>query len=145
MKKIYTLALGAFALLAPLSLSANDMPIPVDQLPAAAQTFVTKTFPGKTIVYAEKDLDYVVEYEARLSDGTKVKFTEAGDWKKVDCNYQAVPAALVPEVIATYVTTNYPGTMIVEIKKAVYGYEVKITNGLELKFNPTGTLLGIDD
>ena len=63
----------------------------------------------------------------------------------MDCKYYAVPAALVPEVIATYVQTKYPGVMITKIDKELYGYEIEINNGLDLKFSPTGQLLGIDD
>ncbi len=35
--------------------------------------------------------------------------------------------------------------MITKIDKELYGYEIEINNGLELKFSPTGQLLGIDD
>ena len=135
------------ALIAPLTLKADDdMPIPVDQLPVAAKDFVKQYFPDKTIIYAEKEAKFVgVEYQARLSDGAKIKFNGDGSWDKVDCKFYAVPAALVPEVIATYVQTNYPGVMITTIDKELYGYEIEINNGLDLKFSPTGQLLGIDD
>ena len=146
MKK-FLLSLLAMALIAPLTLKADDdIPIPVDQLPAASKEFVKQYFADKTIVYAEKEMKYAgVEYQARLSDGAKINFNGDGSLDKVDCKYYAVPAALVPEVIATYVQTNYPGVMITKIDKELYGYEIEINNGLDLKFSPTGQLLGIDD
>lgn len=146
MKKFF-LSLLVMALIAPLTLKADDdMPIPVDQLPAAAKEFVKQFFPDKTIVYAEKEIKFVgVEYQARLSDGAKINFNGDGSWDKVDCKFYAVPAALVPEVIATYVQAHYPGVMITKIDKELFGYDIEINNGLELKFAPNGTLLGIDD
>ncbi|MBO7511202.1 MAG: hypothetical protein J6T35_08465, partial [Bacteroidales bacterium] len=64
MKKFF-LSLLAMVLIAPLTLKADDdMPIPVDQLPAAAKEFVKQFFPDKTIVYAEKESKFVgVEYQ----------------------------------------------------------------------------------
>ena len=48
MKKFF-LSLLALALIAPVTLKADDdMPIPVDQLPAAAKDFVKQYFPDKT-------------------------------------------------------------------------------------------------
>lgn len=146
MKK-FLLSLLVAACIAPTVLKADDdMPIPVDQLPAAAKTFVQQFFADKTIVFAEVEMKMTGrEYEARLSDGTKITFNADGVWDKVDCKYQAVPAGLVPQVLAAYVQANYPGTMIVKIDKELYGYELEISNGLDLKFSPDGKLLGIDD
>lgn len=146
MKK-FLLSLMIAAFIAPAVLRAdNDKPIPVDQLPAAAKTFVQQFFADKTIVFAEVEMNITgKEYEARLSDGTKITFNAEGVWDKVDCKYLAVPASLVPEVLAAYVQAHYPGTMIVKIDKELYGYELEISNGLDLKFSPDGKLLGIDD
>lgn len=145
MKK-FMLSLLVAVFFAPVALRADDMPIPVDQLPQAAKTFVQQFFADKTIVSAEVEMKLIgKEYEARLSDGTKITFNGEGVWDKVDCKYQAVPAELVPQVLAAYVQANYPGTMIVKIDKELYGYELEISNGLDLKFSPDGKLLGIDD
>ena len=84
---------------------ADDRPIPVEQLPASAKTFVTNNFQGKKILYAEKDWN---SYECRLDDGTKIEFTAKGDWKQVDRHrMSAVPTALVPAAIKQYVNSNY--------------------------------------
>ena len=122
---------------------ADDRPIPVEQLPASAKTFVTKNFQGKKILYAEKDWN---SYECRLDDGTKIEFTSKGDWKKVDCNrMSAVPTALVPAAIKQYVKSNYGNCMITKIDKERYGYDIELSNDLELKFNNQGALIGMDD
>ena len=121
---------------------ADDTPIPVEQLPVAAKTFVQTHFQGKKILYAEKDWN---SYECRLNDGTKIEFNRKGNWKKVDCHMTAVPAGIVPETIQQYVTSNFPGTIITKIDKERYGYDIELSNDIDLKFNYQGALIGMDD
>ena len=125
---------------------ADDKIIPVEQLPAAAKDFVKKNFPNTTISYATKDNEFGgAKYEARLADGTEIDFDKKGNWDKVDCKTRAVPAALVPETISQFVKTNHPGTVIVKIDKERNGYEIELSNDLDLKFNKNGKLIAIDD
>ena len=129
-----------------LSTFADDRIIPNEQLPAAAKTFVKNTFPGQGVAYAKMDRDFgKTTYEVRLSNGTEVEFDAKGTWDKVDCNYTAVPSQLIPAPIANYVKTHYRGAAIVKIDKERYGYDVELSNDLELKFNGKGQLIGIDD
>ena len=125
---------------------ADDKIIPVEQLPASAKTFVKKYFPQATIEYATKDTEFMgTTYEVRLSDGTEVDFDKKGNWDNVDCKTKAVPASLVPAAIAQYVKAHYPNTVIVKIDKERSGYDIELSNDLELKFNSKGKLIGIDD
>ena len=121
---------------------ADDTPIPVEQLPAAAKTFVQTNFKGKKILSAEKDWN---SYECRLDDGTKIEFNRKGTWKKVDRNMIALPAAIVLAAIQQYVSTNFPGTVITKIDKERYGYEIELSSDIDLKFNYQGVLIGMDD
>ena len=124
---------------------ADDRVIPAEQLPAAAKSFIAKHFPQKKIAYAEKDGTINATYEARLSDGTEIEFDKKGNWDKVDCKRKAVPAALIPAAIAKYVKDNYPKAAIVKIDKERSGYEIELSNKLELKFNKSGKFVGMDD
>lgn len=129
-----------------LTSMADDRMIPVSQLPATVNTFVTKNFPGKTITYAEKDVEFGgTKYEVMLNDGAKIEFDKKGNWDNVDCKTKAVPASLVPAAIAQYVKAHYPNTVIVKIDKERGGYEIELSNDLDLKFNSKGKLIGIDD
>lgn len=121
---------------------ADDVPIPVDQLPADAKIFVQKNFQGQKIIYAEKDWN---SYECRLDDGTKIEFNKKGNWKKVDRKFTAVPAALIPDAIQQYVNTNFPNCSIIKIDKERYGYDIELSNDIDLKFNYQGALIGMDD
>lgn len=134
MKKIITLMLVA----ATASFSAAvfaGTPIDPSDLPKAAQTFLSKHFPGDNVRKAEKDRDFRgVEYDVDLMSGAEVDFRDNGDWKDVKApKGKAVPAAIVPAAIAKYITTNYEGQSIVEISRKRGGYEVELLNGIELK------------
>lgn len=124
---------------------ADDRVIPVEQLPAQAKTFIQNTFPGQTISYATIDRGVRKTYEVHLDNGIEVEFDKNGTWDKVVCKFSAVPQNLVPAAIANYVKTHFPGTQIVKIDKERYGYEIELSNDLELKFNKKGVLMNIDD
>jgi hypothetical protein len=56
-----------------------------------------------------------------------------------------VPAALVPAAILQYVKVNFAGCSVTKIDKEHHGYDIELSNDLELKFNHQGMLVGIDD
>lgn len=125
---------------------ADDRPIPVEQLPAAAKAFVKEHFPENPIVYAKIDIEMQkTEYEARLNDGSKVEFDEQGNWKEVDCHNKAVPTALVPKTVAEYVQAKFPDIAVTKIARKWYGYEVELLSDLELRFDKEGAFIGFDD
>ena len=146
MKRMNYLLAALMSLLLLSITSCDDRPITVDQLPAAAKTLVQQHFPDLTVIYAEKDFEILgSKYDARLSDGTEIGFNSKGDWTKVDRNLEAVPAVLIPEVIANYVGTSFAGASITKIEKTRRGYEVELSNGLEIKFATDGRVLELDD
>ena len=57
----------------------------------------------------------------------------------------AVPAAIVPAAIQQYVSTSFPGTVITKIDKERYGYDIELSNDIDLKFNYQGAIIGMDD
>ncbi len=127
--------------------SCDDKPVVPSQLPQEVQTFIQQNFPGKNITLAQKDSEWLffTKYDVSLNDGTQVSFDTDNVWDKVEARTSAVPAALVPQAIATFVATNYPTVPIVKIDKENYGYEVELANELELKFNEAGALMEMDD
>ena len=162
-KQVLFLAALTCMMVHSVSTLANDRIIPVNQLPEAAQKFVKATFPGQTISYATVDMDFGSKtYEVRLDNCVEIEFDKNGTWDKVDCNYIAVPdkngtwdkvdcnyiavpSDLVPVAIAEYVKTNFAGTKIVKIDKEHGGYEVELSNDIELHFNSQGKLMYFDD
>lgn len=134
--------LMALMCLASLSIMADDTPIPVEQLPEAAKTFVQSNFKDQKIMYAEKDWN---SFECRLADGTKIEFTKKGAWKKIDRKSAAIPAGIVPDAILQYVKGNFPDCIVTKIDKERYGYDIELSNDIDLKFNFQGALIGMDD
>ena len=62
----------------------------------------------------------------------------------VDCKKREVPQGLVMKPIQRYVTKNFPGVKIVKIEKDFKGFEVDLSDGVELKFDRLGTFKGAD-
>ena len=144
-KSVFFLAALVCMMMQTVSTFAYDRLIPEEQLPAEAKAFIQKTFPGQTISYAKIDFDGRKTYEVRLSNGTEVEFDKNGTWDKVDCNFSAVPAELVPANIANSVKSSFPDAVIVKIDKERGGYDIELSNDLELKFNKNGQMVRIDD
>ena len=87
----------------------------------------------------------VDDYEVVLTDGTEVKFDRNGNWEEVEvAANKRVPEALVPAGIRNYVSDNQHGTRIVGIEKSRKGYEVTLSNGVEIKFNREGQFIRYD-
>lgn len=132
MKKIiFTLIVSLFAFAA----FAQDMPIQPNQLPANAQSFISSTFSGATIVAAQKDRD---EFEAALNNGTKITFALNGEWDSIE-SYSVLPAGILPAAVEA--AANAQGGNIVKIDKDFGYYEVKLQNNVELKIDLNGKIL----
>lgn len=142
MKLIKLLSVAAVCLLFTAVSCAHDRIIPVTQLPAQAQTFIKTYFADKTVAYAKQD---GAKYEVKFNDGAEVEFDRKGNWDNVDCKFTAVPDAIVPEQIKNYVAANHPGALITKIDKERYGYEIELSNSLELKFDRNFNIFDIDD
>ena len=141
MKKLMILTTILMALGISTACADNDKPIAVTQLPQKAQLFIKTHFPKEKVALAKLERDFLeTRYEVVFTNGSKV-----GEWKEVECKYSAVPTAIIPAQIASYVSQNYPDTQIVQIDRDKRDYEVKLTNRLELTFDLNFNLIGIDD
>lgn len=146
MKKIMFLLTLVFSLCVVNAFGFNDKVIGKNQLPAQAQSFLNENFADVKISYAKQETDFIERsYEVVLADGTKLEFTKKGNWKEVDCRYSEVPSAIVPAPIKNYINENYSGSRVLKIERDSRGYEVKLSNKLELKFNNDFKIVDIDD
>ena len=110
-------------------------------------TFVSTYFPQTSIQYARQDGN---EIEVKLADKTEIDFYLNFDWKQIDCEkslvYSSVPTELVPAQITAYVSANFPGKVIETIeKKHNGGWEIELSNGLEITFDANFNVTEIDD
>lgn len=146
MKKLMIIAAVLLFVASAPACADNDKPITVSQLPQTAQQFVKNHFPKEKVAYAKVERDFLeVQYEVVFTNSSKLEFNKNGEWKEVNCKYSAVPKAIVPAQIASYVSQNYSGADVVRIERDPREYEVKLTNGLELTFDTSFNLIDIDD
>lgn len=115
-------------------------------LPQAAKTTIANNFKGKvSLVKTEKEFGSVKEYEVILTDGTEITFDKNGNWKDVEVNIsKSVPSSIVPKAITDYVKKNQKNQRIVGLEKDRGGYEVELSNGVEMKFDTAGNFLKFD-
>lgn len=146
MKRLSILAAAILSFGILTASAGDDTPITVGQLPQTAQNFIRSHFPDHKVAYAKEERDLMkLSYDVVFADGTKLEFDKNGDWKEVDTKPATVPAAIVPERIATYIRSNYPDAAIVAIDRSPRKYEVELSNGLEVKFDIRYNFIGVDD
>jgi hypothetical protein len=146
MKKILVIILAVFSLGVVTVKADNDRVITKDALPAKAQQFVNAHFASVKISYIKEDRDFFDRnYELVFADGSKIEFGRNGEWVDVDCRYNSVPQAIVPDAIKAYVKSNFPDVKIIEIERKRANHEVKLSNKLELVFDKNLKIKGIDD
>ena len=109
-------------------------------LPAAAQTTLKKNFKSEvSLVKTDRTLGRVTEYEVILTDGTEISFDRSGNWKEVEVRRSSeVPSAFVPDGVKAYVKQYQKGAKVVGIERKRGGYDVELSNGVEMKFSKDG-------
>lgn len=144
MKK-YLLTIVSLAL-SVVATSAQQKLIEVKDLPQSSQSFIQKHTPkGKVSVVTMEREGAATDYKVTFKNGTTVEFNKKGEWTEMECKRNAVPTAIVPAKIATYVNARFPDEKIVKIERDKRTTDVKLSNKLELKFNSKGEMVEIDD
>ena len=125
--------------------AGNDKPINVNELPAKAQTLLSKHFKGQKVMLATIESGVVSRsYDVVLRNGTKLEFDKKGNLTEIDCKQGIVPSQLIPQPIKNYLKENYRGEAVRKIKLNKKEYEVELTNGIDLTFNKHFQLIDID-
>lgn len=144
--KIWMVALLGILFVGTTAFADNEKPVSVNNLPALARQVITRNFAGKKVAFAKVESGVINKnYDVIFTNGDKVEFDKKGAWTEIDCEHTSVPAALVPSAIRNYVNSNYSGNIILKIERNSREYEVKLSNGLEIKFNSKFQVTDIDD
>lgn len=116
-------------------------------LPVAAQTVLKDNFKAKVShIKINKDFGRITEFDVVLTDGSEITFDSKGNWKDIEMSRNAsVPSAFIPTAISTYVKANQKNVKITGIEKNRSGYDVELSNGVEMKFNSEGRFQRYDD
>lgn len=143
MKRFTSILIAAFALFAlPLSADAGGKVIPFSKLPTEAQNFIKTHFSSVKVLQATSDWS---EYEVILEGNAKLEFDRSGNWKEINCRGGSVPESAVPARIQAYVKDHFSPDKVRTIERHVRGYEVKVTSGIELKFDKNCNFVRLDD
>lgn len=145
MKKILlalAVAVGCTSLASAGKTYAHDASV----LPIEAKSVIDNNFKAKvSVVKIEKKFGKVSEYEVTLTDGTEISFDSHGNWDDIEVNKASkIPSALIPSKIADYVAKYHKGNHIVGIDKSRSGYEIDLSNGVEMKFDKAGNFKRYD-
>ena len=125
--------------------AGHDKPINVNELPATAQTLLSKHFKGQKVMLATIESGVVSRsYDVVLRNGTKLEFDKKGNLTEIDCKQGIVPNQLIPQPIKNYLKENYRGETVRKIELNKKEYEVELANGIDLTFNKHFQLIDID-
>ena len=142
MKKVFVLAL--FIGLALTNTSCNGKKTKV------INDFVRAYFPDTEVIANIKD---GLDRDVTLSDYTQIGFDGNlfGNlkWEEVDCRHASlsttVPAALVPVEITNYVNRIHGSQSITKISKDNRGWDIELSNGIEIEFDKRFNVVDFDD
>lgn len=143
MKKLIVLLLALLP--ATMVMADNNKPVTFEQLPAAAKQFIKTHFPEAKITLATVERSLLPTYDVIFTDGTKLEFSTSGEWKEIDCKYSQVPEAALPAEIVAYLKAHHPGVTVRDIERDRFGYELNLSNRLEISFWANGKIRGYDD
>ena len=144
MKRIIALilSLSVFA----LSAKADDKPIDYEQLPAAAMAFIQSDFPSLSISFITRDADLLdTTYDVHFTNGLKLEFNSKGEWKEISNATVLIDTKYIPKEILASIASRWPDAGIKKIERYRQGYEIELTNRLELKYDKHFRLVEIDD
>jgi len=120
-------------------------------LPQIILDYITQNYANATIIEAE--IESNGNYEVSLSNGVELYFNSNGDFLMTGNDYNDdnddndssnIDPASLPQIILDYITQNYPNTTITEAEiESNGGYEVSLSNGIELYFDQDGNFLSI--
>jgi hypothetical protein len=116
-------------------------------IPPAVKNYVAINFPSAKIINIERDHEaHGIAYDITLDNGVEIDFNSRNQWESIDCEHASisVPINLLPKSIGEYIQSTYPGEKVIEVERDAYGYELKLTNRLELIFDKNGEFMRID-
>lgn len=143
-KLIVIIALFFGVISASAALPIDKYSINRKDLPEEAQQMLDEHFPKAKVsmVKVDRHLLKKTDYDVKLTNGTKIEFSNKGRWTSVDCKKKSVPESLVPKAIRNNVAKKYSDDKIVKISRSSLYYIIGLANGKELKYDRLGIFQG---
>ena len=143
--KPFLLSISSLLLCVAIASAQPERVITREQLPVAAQQFLSEYFPSADVATVREERSFPRrEYDVYFHNGTHIEFSAEGQWQEISSR-EALPQGIVPRSIAAYVSEHYPMQPVVHIERRGKGWEVELTNGMELKFDSHFQLIEVDD
>lgn len=119
----------------------------IDILPDAAKTVLSRNFRSDiSHIKIGKEFGKIRKYEVILTDGSEITFDKHGNWKDVEVSSaRSVPSGLIPSPISKFIIKNQSKAKVTGIEKRAYGYDVELSNGVDVKFSEKGKFLRYDN
>lgn len=150
MKNLFSKAILAVAVAFTMtSCDKDEVLIPNEELPTTSKSFVTEYFGSAKIISTIKDKEGIsnFEYEVKLDNGVDINFDNSGLWQDVEMrsDRDALPnTSFILPAIVDYVTANYASVGINGIEREVNGFDIELTNDVDLVFDKDGKFIRID-
>ena len=143
-KFILFTAIFLSALTASATLPFDKYSVNRKDLPQEAQEMLAEHFPKAKVsmVKVDRHLLKRTDYDVKLTNGTKIDFSNKGRWTHIDCKKKSVPESLIPKAIRNSVEKKYAGQKIVRISRSSLYYTVGLSNGKNLKYDRLGIFQG---
>lgn len=144
MKKFCWMAATGLLFLSPAM--ADHRVIDAKELPHAARTFLERHFDQEEVSHITVDRDVLDnDYKVVFAGGTTIEFDKQGAWTEVDCKEGTVPEAILPKQIRHSIDERFGAGTVQKIERDRHGYEVRLSNGLNLEYNHRFQLVEVDD
>lgn len=126
-----------------------------EDLPANINTYLSTNFPDTEMTEAFRHNNQgTISYSILLVDGIRLLFSPNGILLAIDDDGQdmfedrdgnEILAANLPPTIIKYIVENFPDTIILFTEKEEDGYEIYLSNGLELHFDEDGNFISAEN
>jgi hypothetical protein len=113
-------------------------------IPEEISNYVNTHFPDNKIIQVVKDVDELeLSYDVILEDSFSMEFNRKKQIISVK-GISKLPDTVIPEILLSHAKNNYPEQIIIEWSLDDRKQEIKLNNGIELKFNKEGEFIRID-
>ena len=114
-----------------------DMIIAPNSLPQNIQNFIATHFKAQ-IGLVEMDRK---SYEIYLTDGTELEFDLMGNWTEIESKLAPVDFRVLPPNVASIIKAQHPNASLLEVKRKMSYYKIKLSNKMKIYIDANGTIL----
>ena len=114
-----------------------DMIISPNALPESIKQFIATHFKAQ-IGLVEMDRK---SYEIYLTDGTELEFDLMGNWKEIESEFAPVDFGVLPPNVANIIKAQHPNATLLEVKRKMSYYKIKLSNKMKIYIDANGTIL----